>query len=96
LRILIEWKEGVTALEASLLEVVGDIPDGQETRRRPQWMLFGRSLGKDPESGVNGIAPVRVVWLTSRYLCMLESPVEFVCLLELSLLFFAVSSVHLS
>jgi hypothetical protein len=61
------------------LEVVGDISDGQELRRCPQWMPFGRSLGKDPESGVNGSAPVRVVWLTSRYLCMLESPVR-ICL----------------
>jgi hypothetical protein len=26
LRILVEWKEGVTALEAALLEVMGDIP----------------------------------------------------------------------
>jgi hypothetical protein len=34
------------------------------------------SLGKDPKSGVNGSAPVRVVWLTGWYLCMLESPVR--------------------
>jgi hypothetical protein len=61
------------------LEVMGDIPNGQEPRRRPQWTSFGRSLGKDPESGVNGIAPVRVVWLTDRYLCMLQSPVR-ICL----------------
>jgi hypothetical protein len=74
LRILVEWKEGVTALEAPLLEVMGDIPDSQEPRQHPQWTPFGRSLGKDPESGVNGIMPVRVVWL-----CMLESPVR-ICL----------------
>jgi hypothetical protein len=61
------------------LEVVGDISGGQEPCQRPQWMLFGRSLGKDPESGVNGIAPMRVVWLTGWYLCMLESPVQ-ICL----------------
>jgi hypothetical protein len=61
------------------LEVVGDIPYGQEPHRRPQWMPFGRSLGKDPESSVNGIEPVTVVWLTGQYLCMLESPVR-ICL----------------
>jgi hypothetical protein len=58
LRILVEWKEGVTVLEAPLLEVMGDIPDGQEPRWHPQWMPFGRTLGKDPETGVNGITPV--------------------------------------
>jgi hypothetical protein len=42
-------------------------------------MPFGQSLGKDPESGVNGITPVRVVWLTGWYMCMLESPVR-ICL----------------
>jgi hypothetical protein len=61
------------------LEVMGNVSDSQEPHRRPQWTLFGRSLGKDPESGVNGSAPVRVVWLTGRYLCMLESPVR-ICL----------------
>jgi hypothetical protein len=61
------------------LEVMGDIPDSQEPRRHPQWTPFGWSLDKDPESGVNGIAPVRVVWLTGQYLCMLESPVR-ICL----------------
>jgi hypothetical protein len=76
LGILVEWKEGVTALEAPLLEVVGDVPDSQELRQHPQWVPFGRSLGKNPESGVNGSVPVRVVWLTGRYLCMLESPVR--------------------
>jgi hypothetical protein len=42
-------------------------------------MPFQWSLGKDPESGVNGITLVRVVWFTGRYLCMLESPVR-ICL----------------
>jgi hypothetical protein len=75
---------------------MGDIPDDQEPCRHPQWTPFGRSLGKDPESGVNGIAPVRVVWLTGRYLCMLESPVQICLSAELSFLFFVVSSVPLS
>jgi hypothetical protein len=79
LRILIEWKERVEALEASLLEVVGDTPDGQKPHWHPQWTPFGWSLGKDPKSGVNGITSVRLVWLTGWYLCMLESPVR-ICL----------------
>jgi hypothetical protein len=79
-------------MEVPLLEVVGDDPDSQKPCQRPQWTPFGRILGKDPQPGVNEITPVRIVWLTSWYLCLLESPVR-ICLLELSLLVSVVSSV---
>lgn len=67
----------VTTLEASLLEVVGDVPDEKVAQRRPQWTPFGRALGKDLERGETGVietAPVDVVWLTGRW--VLKSPVR--------------------